>query len=65
MDHVEKIHHGNNEKILGKGVWTWYLATVKFQINEEMGKLEIDCNGVDVVLFEAHTIVALEDLKIA
>lgn len=56
---VEKVR-----KALEKVFVSWYPAAGRFRINEETGKLEIDCNGAGAVLIEARTDVTLEDLGV-
>lgn len=56
---VEKVR-----KALEKVFVSWYPAAGRFRINEETGKLEIDCNGAGAVLIEARTDVTMGDLGV-
>lgn len=63
----QQISDGSVEtvrKALEKVFMSWYPAAGRFCINEETGKLEIDCNGAGAVLLEARTDVTLDDLGI-
>lgn len=51
-------------KALEKVFVSWYPAAGRFGINEETGKLELDCNGAGAVLLEARSDVTLEDLGV-
>ncbi|XP_010271198.1 PREDICTED: brassinosteroid-related acyltransferase 1-like [Nelumbo nucifera] len=56
-DHVERA-----KKALEKVLVSWFPAAGRFRINEDTGKLEIDCNDEGVTLITAATDFKLEKL---